>query len=51
VPSWFTSRDKNKDGQIAMSEYRSSWSASAVRDFQRLDVNNDGVITAKEAAD
>jgi hypothetical protein len=34
-----------------MSEYRSSWTASAVRDFTRLDANGDGVITPKEAAD
>jgi hypothetical protein len=51
LPSWFKSRDRNKDGQIAMSEYRSSWSKSAVNDFARLDANNDGVITPKEAAD
>jgi hypothetical protein len=51
LPSWFKSRDRNKDGQVAMSEYRSSWTASAVRDFTRLDANGDGVITPKEAAD
>ena len=51
LPSWFASRDKNKDGQVAMNEYSRSWSARTVGEFRRYDLNNDGVVTAKEAAE
>ena len=33
-----------------MSEYSRSWSASTVAEFRRYDLNDDGIITAKEAA-
>jgi Ca2+-binding EF-hand superfamily protein len=49
LPSWFKSRDRNEDGQVAMSEYSRTWSERMVREFQRYDLNNDGVITPKEA--
>jgi EF hand len=51
LPSWFKSRDRNKDGQVSMSEYGRSWNARLVRQFQDVDLNDDGVITAKEAAE
>jgi hypothetical protein len=51
LPSWFKSRDRNKDGQVAMSEYSRTWSARTVNEFKRYDLNNDGVVTPKEAAD
>jgi hypothetical protein len=50
LPSWFTSRDTNKDGQVSMSEYSRSVSQSMVSEFRRYDTNDDGIITAKEAA-
>jgi EF hand len=50
LPSWFTSRDTNKDGQVSMSEYSRSVSESMVSEFRRFDTNDDGIITAKEAA-
>jgi hypothetical protein len=50
LPSWFKSRDTNGDGQVSMSEYSRSWSNSAVSEFRRYDQNDDGIITAKEAA-
>jgi Ca2+-binding EF-hand superfamily protein len=50
LPSWFKSRDTNGDGQVSMSEYSRSWSTSAVSEFRRYDQNDDGIITAKEAA-
>jgi hypothetical protein len=50
LPSWFASRDANKDGQVSMSEYSSSVSQSMVSEFRRYDTNDDGIITAKEAA-
>jgi hypothetical protein len=51
LPSWFKSRDRNKDGQVSMSEYSRSWTARLVRQFQDIDRNDDGVITPKEAAE
>ncbi len=50
LPSWFTSRDSNRDGQVSMSEYSRSVSQSMVSEFRRYDANDDGMITAKEAA-
>jgi hypothetical protein len=50
LPGWFASKDANRDGQVSMSEYSRSWSKSTVADFRRFDVNDDGIVTAKEAA-
>jgi hypothetical protein len=50
LPSWFKSQDKNGDGQVLMSEYSRTWSRSTVSRFRGIDANDDGVITAKEAA-
>lgn len=50
LPSWFASRDANKDGQVSMSEFSRSVSESMVAEFRRYDANDDGIITAKEAA-
>jgi EF hand len=50
LPPWFTSRDTNKDGQVSLSEYSRSVSESVVAEFRRYDTNDDGLITAKEAA-
>jgi hypothetical protein len=48
APSRIKSRDRNDDGQVSMSEYSRTWSARTVREFQRYDLNGDGVITPKE---
>lgn len=50
LPDWFQSRDRNGDGQVAMSEYSRSWSARTVAEFRRFDLNDDGIITPKEVA-
>jgi hypothetical protein len=50
LPSWFKSRDANGDGQVAMSEYSRSWSDRTVSEFRRYDLDNDGIVTSKEAA-
>jgi hypothetical protein len=50
LPPWFTSRDTNKDGQVSLSEYSHTMSESVVAEFRRYDTNDDGIITAKEAA-
>jgi hypothetical protein len=49
LPGWFKTRDKNSDGQVLMSEYSRSWSSRMVTEFRRYDLNDDGVVTAKEA--
>jgi len=51
LPSWFKSQDKNGDGQVAMSEYSRTWSKSTVAKFRGYDLDDDGVITAKEAGE
>jgi Ca2+-binding EF-hand superfamily protein len=48
LPSWFTDKDKNVNGQIEMAEYTSSWSDAKVKEFAEYDLNDDGVITAVE---
>lgn len=48
LPSWFRSRDANRDGQVAMSEYSRTWTDRTAEEFRRLDLNNDGFVTPKE---
>ncbi len=50
LPDWFTSKDKDGDGQVSMREYNRSWSDRTAAEFRRYDLDNDGMITAKEAA-
>ena len=50
LPGWFKDKDTNGDGQIEMNEYARTWTNSTAADFQRYDLNGDGIITAKEAA-
>ena len=49
LPDWFTSKDKNHDGQVSMHEYSRSWSDRTAGEFRRHDLDGDGVVTAKEA--
>lgn len=46
----FISLDKDGDGQIAMSEYASTWSEDKVSEFTSLDLDRDGTVTPKEYA-
>jgi Ca2+-binding EF-hand superfamily protein len=50
LPPFFKSSDRNRDGQVSMSEYSRTWSKSKVDEFLRYDRNKDGMITAKEVA-
>lgn len=45
LPSWFETYDTNKDGQIALYEWRAERSAA---DFTPMDLNGDGLVTAEE---
>jgi len=48
LPDWFARQDANADGQVAMAEYAAYWSDSTAREFDRYDLNHDGVITPSE---
>ena len=48
LPSWFKDRDKDKDGQVLMSEFTDKWTPDKLREFQKYDLNGDGVITPQE---
>ena len=48
LPDWFTSNDKDADGQIMMHEFSTTWSVSKATEFDTYDLNHDGVITPDE---
>ncbi len=49
LPSWFFERDANQDGQISMSEFADEWTEELIEEFNALDLNGDGMLTAAEA--
>ena len=49
LPGWFNDLDKNKDNQIAMSEYTKDWTPEKFEEFMSMDRNNDGFLTMAEA--
>ncbi len=51
VPDFFLRNDADADGQISMSEYATSWNDQIAAEFQRLDANGDGILTAEECLD
>jgi len=48
LPSWFSLRDRNGDGQVAMAEFASSWTDAKAAEFLRWDLNGDGLLTPAE---
>ncbi len=48
LPDWFLKRDADGDGQLTLSEYAESGSASADKEFARYDRNRDGLVTPRE---
>ena len=48
LPSEFTSKDRDGDGQLSMAEFSTSWSESTLASFNRWDLNGDGFVTAAE---
>lgn len=48
LPDWFLTKDVNRDGQVTMHEYSNNWTFKEVAEFNRYDLNRDGVITAEE---
>ncbi len=50
IPSWFTDRDKDNDGQLTLFEYANGQPITdgMVSEFEWLDLNNDGIATLAE---
>lgn len=48
VPSWFVERDSDGDGQLSLAEFSPKLLKSEIDEFNRHDVNQDGIVTAKE---
>ncbi len=48
LPSWFKEKDRDRDGQILMAEFSDKWTQDKLREFQKYDLNGDGVITPGE---
>ncbi|MEM9366658.1 MAG: EF-hand domain-containing protein [Planctomycetota bacterium] len=48
LPRFFSDRDVDQNGQLAMSEYTSDWNQQLVEEFYQWDQNRDGVITIQE---
>jgi Ca2+-binding EF-hand superfamily protein len=48
LPDFFARSDADGDGQVLMSEFSSSWNEETLAEFLKWDLNNDGIITAKE---
>ena len=48
LPAWFIEKDVNGDGQVTMAEFASEWTPEIAAEFNRYDLNHDGVITAAE---
>jgi hypothetical protein len=48
LPDWFLDKDADGDGQIGMAEFASRWTQDAAAEFDRYDLNHDGIITAAE---
>ena len=48
IPQWFREGDKNKDGQIAMSEYSGQWNEKTLSEYYVYDRNRDGLLTVGE---
>jgi Ca2+-binding EF-hand superfamily protein len=48
LPDWFSRSDQNQDGQVMMHEFSRSWDESVLADFEKFDLNGDGVITVAE---
>ncbi len=48
LPDWFNRLDTDKDGQVALYEWRVA--GKSMDDFKTWDLNDDGFITAEEAS-
>ena len=51
LPGWFFERDANRDQQIDMTEYTTEWTDATLQEFEMLDANGDGILTATELSE
>ena len=49
TPTWFLERDSDGDAQLTLGEFGGTRNAARLREFQRLDHNGDGLLTARES--
>lgn len=48
MPDWFVQKDADADGQVSMAEFATEWTDAKAAEFQKYDLNNDGIITPEE---
>lgn len=48
LPDWFARSDADADGQVLMREYSTTWTDEKVAEFNKFDLNGDGIITSRE---
>jgi len=48
IPQWFVDRDTDGDGQLTLSEYSPKLLKAELDEFNRYDLNRDGVLTVPE---
>lgn len=48
LPAWFVSKDTDGDGQLSVAEFAPGGGGAEVNEFRRLDLNEDGILTARE---
>jgi Ca2+-binding EF-hand superfamily protein len=48
LPEWFLEKDRDGDGQVSMAEFADEWTADVAAEFNRYDLNHDGIVTAAE---
>lgn len=48
VPPWFAERDADGDGQLSLAEFSPKLPKTEVDEFNRYDLNRDGVLTPQE---
>jgi hypothetical protein len=46
LPDWFAQYDTDRDGQVALYEWKAA--GGPVQEFERMDLNHDGFVTAEE---
>jgi len=48
LPAWFAEYDTDGDGQVGLYEWRKNSNGKAIAEFQAMDRNGDGLLTAEE---
>jgi Ca2+-binding EF-hand superfamily protein len=48
MPDWFLRGDADGDGQVSMVEYSATWNDQIAAEFQKYDLDSDGLVTPEE---